>query len=54
MCTMACPYNSYGRGCQMECNCSEDDCDFALGCEKFESGIYLFLISNIEQNYIND
>ncbi|XP_078333653.1 uncharacterized protein LOC144625647 [Crassostrea virginica] len=37
MCSIPCPYNSYGRGCQMECSCLEDDCDFAMGCGNTDS-----------------
>lgn len=38
-CSEPCPYNSYGKGCQMTCNCIQDDCDFALGCKKNKPGI---------------
>lgn len=32
-CTLPCPFNSYGRACQMNCDCSEDECDLAVGCQ---------------------
>ncbi|XP_078333635.1 scavenger receptor class F member 2-like [Crassostrea virginica] len=39
-CSEPCPYNSYGKGCQMTCNCIQDDCDFVLGCKKDKPEIY--------------
>ena len=38
-CLVRCPYNSYGKGCQMTCNCSKQNCDFALGCKTDKPGI---------------
>ena len=40
-CSLPCPYPSYGKGCQMLCNCRKDECIFNSGCEKKLKGIYV-------------
>ena len=37
-CSLQCPYNTYGKHCQQECLCSEDECDFQQGCRNEKSG----------------
>ena len=40
-CSMPCPYNSYGKLCQMTCTSTKDECDLIRGCEKREFGNWL-------------
>ncbi|XP_078333664.1 uncharacterized protein LOC144625649 [Crassostrea virginica] len=37
-CSSQCPYNSYGKACQMFCNCPEASCNFAEGCPEDDPG----------------
>lgn len=43
-CSSQCPYNSYGKACQMFCNCPKAYCNFAEGCQEDDRGT---LIDNI-------
>ena len=41
-CTETCPFPSYGRDCQDICDCTVDDCNFVIGCEKKTIGKRFF------------
>ena len=43
-CSLQCPFNTYGKQCQMFCECPEDSCNFAAGCQKNEKGNQLKVI----------
>ena len=47
-CLETCSYNSYGKGCQMTCNCMKDDCDFALGCKADNPGTWFFFYQGFQ------
>ncbi|XP_052677389.1 multiple epidermal growth factor-like domains protein 10 [Crassostrea angulata] len=36
-CNKTCPYPLFGYGCQQMCNCSNEVCDFTIGCSKDET-----------------
>lgn len=44
-CAGKCPFPSYGVDCQMICNCIEEDCDPANGCNNPSTGVHIFLIA---------
>lgn len=48
-CSSRCPYNSYGKECQMVCKCPEDSCNFAVGCQEDKLGN--LLRDNYKRNY---
>lgn len=44
-CEEKCPFPSYGVYCQMKCNCIDEDCDSANGCNNSLTGVHIFLIA---------
>ena len=44
-CSFNCPYPLYGDGCQGECECSKDECDYVTGCKPMSSGTFVCYIS---------
>lgn len=48
-CSVRCPYRSYGKQCQMVCNCPEASCNFAVGCQEDKVG--KLLSDNYKRNY---
>ena len=40
-CSIQCPYPTYGEKCHGYCECDKDICDFATGCTRLTTGIYL-------------
>lgn len=47
-CTNACPYPTYGEGCQGICDCNEDMCDVSNGCEPITTD----MISSVKKTII--
>ena len=39
-CTIKCPFPGYGKGCQLECRCSESLCSHVDGCNTSNKGMH--------------
>lgn len=48
-CEMLCRHPSYGKLCQFNCNCTEEDCDHISGCQGTKRRLFsgIFLLENI-------
>lgn len=53
-CSLPCPFNSYGKGCQKLCKCTKEACNFITGCGKIEFGncltLFTFFCLNIDES----
>lgn len=45
-CEDECPPPYYGHNCKSKCNCSEISCHHVYGCEIYQQGMFLLLISS--------
>nr|XP_048767848.2 multiple epidermal growth factor-like domains protein 10 isoform X2 [Ostrea edulis] len=51
-CTGRCPFPSFGKGCQLVCNCCEDQCNHEKGCPKDDCGPgYLGVFCDVKCRY---